>query len=379
MSAGQPRLEVLLACFEDRKRAARVHRPLSKQIKADGAEILDEVVLTVTPKGKARVYDPRRTVAGTLTPALTWGVFGLVASGGSWVSLVIWAVAGAACGGVYAYYFEHLLNKDELARLGKRLTPGSSAILAYVAGADASKLTSAMAGFRPSPASVATIGTDLSATVLGGTSTPAGAPSAAGSVPADRHTLLTMLLFRYAGSGTAQRVNAQASGKADGSHPSIETELLFRTDRDGRRHVASPSAGAWAFAKTDLVSWGGFGLVLGLIVGFGGHGGLFGALKAGAVTGIGWAIFGLAAGALYGLWAGRAVSARRLNAIRPLLPPGTSMVLAWAEGTPQEQAVTAWSAPRVRAADPAVRIGPARCPAGGLARSCVQLGRGFLP
>jgi len=73
MSAGQPRLEVLLACFQGRKRAARVRRPLSEQIKAAGAEILDEFMLTVTPKGKARVYDPRRAMAGTLTPALTWG------------------------------------------------------------------------------------------------------------------------------------------------------------------------------------------------------------------------------------------------------------------------------------------------------------------
>jgi hypothetical protein len=34
----------------------------------------------------------------------------------------------------------------ELVRLGKRLAPGSSAILAYVAGGGASKLTAAMAG-----------------------------------------------------------------------------------------------------------------------------------------------------------------------------------------------------------------------------------------
>jgi hypothetical protein len=78
-----------------------------------------------------------------------------------------------------------------------------------------------------------------------------------------------------------------------------------------------------------------FGLVLGVIAGFGGNGGLFGALERGVVTGIGWAIFGLAAGALYGLWAGLGVSARRLSSIRPILPPDTSMVLAWAEGAPK--------------------------------------------
>ena len=40
----------------------------------------------------------------------------------------------------------------------------------------------------------------------------------------------------------------------------------------------------------------------------------------------------LFAGALYGLWAGRAVSARRLKGVGPLLPPDSSVILAWADG-----------------------------------------------
>jgi hypothetical protein len=194
---------------------------------------------------------------------------------------------------------------------------------------------------------VATISTDLSATVLKGrTLSPAGAPAAAaGSFPADRHTLLTMLMFRYAGTGTAKRVYTEASSKANGSHPAIETELLLRTDPGGRRHVASPSVGA--FVRSDVLGWAVLGLAVGLIAGFAGNGGLFGALEKGVVSGIVWGILGLVAGTMYGLWAGRSISARRLNSIRPILPPDpdTSMVLAWAVGAPQERAVTAWSAP----------------------------------
>ena len=78
-------------------------------------------------KGKAQVYDPRRTLAGTLTPALTWGLFGLLA-GGSWKSLVIWAVLGALCGGLYAYYTEHIASKSELKRIGAQLGPDTSAL-----------------------------------------------------------------------------------------------------------------------------------------------------------------------------------------------------------------------------------------------------------
>ena len=44
-----------------------------------------------------------------------------------------------------------------------------------------------------------------------------------------------------------------------------------------------------------------------------------------------WGIFGIIAGGLYGLWAGRSVSGRRLKSVGPLLAPGTSMVLAWAD------------------------------------------------
>lgn len=69
-------------------------------------------------------------------------------------------------------------------------------------------------------------------------------------------------------------------------------------------------------------------MVVGAIAGaFGG-----GIFKGALVTGIGWALFGLFAGALYGLWAGRATTARRLKGIGPILAPGSSMLLAWAEG-----------------------------------------------
>lgn len=39
MSSEAPQLEMLLACFEGHKQAAKVHGPLSRQIRADGAEI----------------------------------------------------------------------------------------------------------------------------------------------------------------------------------------------------------------------------------------------------------------------------------------------------------------------------------------------------
>jgi hypothetical protein len=107
-----------------------VHRSLGEKIKTDGGDVLSPTVLSVAAKGKARVYCPRRTLAGTLTPALTWGVFGLVTSG-SVTSLVAWTLLGALLGGLCAYFTEHLRTNDDLARLGEYLASDSSVILSF--------------------------------------------------------------------------------------------------------------------------------------------------------------------------------------------------------------------------------------------------------
>ena len=63
------------------------------------------------------------------------------------------------------------------------------------------------------------------------------------------------------------------------------------------------------------------------------------------MTVIAWAVFGLVAGALYGLWAGRAVSARRLKSLVPFLAPGTSMIVAWADGPVRQDTIGTLTAP----------------------------------
>ncbi len=93
-------LGVLLLCFGGAKRAAQVRRPLSKQLEQQGSAVLDSAIIRVDGQGKVRVYDPQRTVAGALTAALTWGVFGLLTSG--LIGPIGWAVIGAVCGGLVA-------------------------------------------------------------------------------------------------------------------------------------------------------------------------------------------------------------------------------------------------------------------------------------
>ena len=129
--------------------------------------------------------------------------------------------------------------------------------------------------------------------------------------------------------------------------------------------MIAPEAGTAAFAKTDIVGWGVFGVAVGLIVGFaGGDDGVLGALKSGLVIGVLWGIFGPFAGALYGMWAGRGVSARRLKGLGAFVPPDTSLVVAWAEGPVSQETVEPWARDRLAAADPALQPGRWWCRAG---------------
>jgi hypothetical protein len=305
------------------------------------------VVLKITAKHKALIYDPRRTLAGSLTPALTWGIFGLLAGGLQ--GLAVWAVLGAICGGLYAYYFEHLLTKDELKRIGGRLPGNSSALVAFVRGPDPRRVLSATAAYQPATATVAAVAADLSAQVYSGAAqpvetlaTPAGAaPTAAGDQAAE----LSMLLVRFVGEHAARQALAKSGSARHQDHKAPQVELVIEANKHGRRRVINPTTGSGAFAKSDTISWGLFGLVWGAIVGFAGNGGVLGSIESGLVTGILWALFGLGAGALYGLWAGRGVSARRLKGLGPLLPPGSSMLLAWAEGSLSQETIQRWAAP----------------------------------
>jgi len=348
------RLCVLLVCFSGAKRASRVTSELGEGVRSGGGTLLDQVVLRVSRKGKAMVHDPRRTRAGALTSALTWGVFGLLASGGSWRSLVFWALIGAVCGGLYAYFTEHLLSRSQLKRIGERMGPDTSALAIWAEAADAERLLSKTAPLQPETASVAAVADDLSAKVFAGGATPGqssspgadeGPPAATTAVTTAATSGLSMLLLRYPGEHAAQAALKEAP-KAGGDAPQVpQVELVFESARSGKRRVIGPAKGVAAMAKSDVLSWGLFGVAYGAIVGAVGNGGILSWIENGVVTGVLWAILGLFAGTLYGLWAGRGVSARRLKGVGPLLPPDSSVILAWADGAVTERTIGTLSTP----------------------------------
>ena len=325
---GAPGASVLLACFGESKRAGKVRRQLDERIAQGDDAVLDQVVVKVDAKHKAQIHDPRRALAGTLTPVLTWGLFGLIAGGLE--SGVLWAVVGGICGGLYGYYFEHRLTKDELKRIGSRLPAESSAIVAWLRAADPRRILSSAASFKPATASVAAVMPDLSAQVY-----------SEASAHAEHDAALSMLLVRFAGEHAARQALGE-SGSKDQKEPWVE--LFIEANEHGRRRVVAPKTGTAAFAKSDIVGWGVFGVAWGLIVGFtSGDDGALGAIESGAVIGILWGIFGLFAGALYGMWAGRGVSARRLKGLGAFVPPDSSLAVAWADGPVSQETVERWA------------------------------------
>ena len=327
---------LLLACFAGSKRAAKIHRELNKRIDQGGDALLGEVVVKVDSKHKVQVHDPRRVVAGTLTPALTWGIFGLLAGGVK--GLAIWAVVGAICGGLYAYYSEHLLTKDELKRIGGRLPVDSSAIVAFVRAADPRRLLSSAASSEPTTVSVAEITPDLSAQVHNGDTHPEEAS-------ATQDAALEMLMVRYTGEHAAKKALAESGSEKHKDKKEPEVELFVEANEHGRLRVIEPKTGTAAFSKSQILGWGLFGVAYGLIVGFAaGNNGVLGAIESGVLVGVLWGIFGAVAGALYGMWAGRGVSARRLKGLGAFVPPDSSLALAWAEGSLSQETIERWAA-----------------------------------
>ena len=152
-------------------------------------------------------------------------------------------------------------------------------------------------------------------------------------------------MVRYPDPGTARQIAARAAPKSKKEASPVQVELVIWAGRDGRRHVADPAQGVKAWATSDVISWGLFGLAVGALAGAFGGGGTHPIVDNAVVTGIAWAVFGLVAGALYGLWAGRAVSARRLKSLGPFIAPGTSMVVAWADGPVRQDTIGTLTAP----------------------------------
>jgi hypothetical protein len=324
-AASDGQLGLLLACFDGRKTAGKARRSLEGQLQAQGDELLDTVVLEVDEKHKASVHDPRRILWGTVSAALVWGLCGIAGADGVW-SVLFWGAVGAIGGVLILYYTLHHLTKSELASIGSGLPAQSSALVVSAETKHPRRLLEAAADQTTTAASVAAIGGDLTTHVLAGPADPVELPPGSADELRGDSTLVSMVILRYPSPETAKQMVRQPPADSV-----LEVEMTIRRDSDGSRHVSDPNFGVRALAKSDLLWWGGFGLVFGALGGAVGGGGVLGFIEDGVLEAIVWGILGLGVGALYGLVFGKAFSARRLKGIGSLLTPGTSLLMAWVD------------------------------------------------
>jgi len=132
-----------------------------------------------------------------------------------------------------------------------------------------------------------------------------------------------MLLACFGGVKTAGKARPSVDARLKARGDVLLDSVVFRVDA---KHKA-------------------FGVVFGALARAVDGGGLGGALKGALVTGVACGIFGIFAGALFGLWAGRAVSARKIKSVGPLLAPGTSLVVAWADKPVTDDTLAPYLAP----------------------------------
>lgn len=330
IAAGEPsddKFGVLLACFRGRKTAGKARRSLEARLKAQGDDHLDTVVVTIDEKHKASTHDARRVLWGTLGAAFVWGLCGLAGADGI-ASILLWAAIGGIGGAAFYYYVIRHLTKPELARIGTRLPPDSSALLLRAGTRDARRLLAAAAVQGPSVATVAAIDTDLTTRVFADRAYPIESPPGSAE-EADEAAILNMVMLRYPSSETAKQIASDPpTGDKGGA---LDVEMVISTSADGHSHVSDPQLGVKGAARSVVRSWSGFGLVFGALVGAIGGGGVLGSIEGGLATAVAWGALGLAAGALYGLVAGAAFTPGRLKTIRPLSTPGTSILMAWTE------------------------------------------------
>ena len=153
-----------------------------------------------------------------------------------------------------------------------------------------------------------------------------------------------MLLVRFAGEHAARKALAKSGSTSHKDENAPQVELFIEANEHGHPGSSHPKQ-APPPSRSRTRSAGVFSAGVRLIVGFAaGDSGVLGALDSGLVTGILWGVFGAVAGALYGMWAGRGVSARRLKGLGAFVPPDTSLAVAWAEGSLSQETSECWAA-----------------------------------
>lgn len=121
---------VILAVFDDDELGANAYKDLHQAEKDKKIDFANTVLVTKDEKGKIRIHEEAEKIAKEVgVGALVGGALGLLAGPAGLIAL---GAIGAALGGVSAKFDDVGFDDTRLKKLGERLEPDHSAIIAVL-------------------------------------------------------------------------------------------------------------------------------------------------------------------------------------------------------------------------------------------------------
>ncbi|MEA3335169.1 MAG: DUF1269 domain-containing protein [Chloroflexota bacterium] len=142
--AGSEIYEILAFTFIGQKTAGEALKEIKSSGELAGYEILAEAVVEQDKKGKTHIHEPGSGGVGAAVGGITGGLLALI---GGPAGLLVWALGGAALGGIAGHYLGRSIPKKDLEELGENLTPDSSALLMLLEDTYSEGVINSMAGY----------------------------------------------------------------------------------------------------------------------------------------------------------------------------------------------------------------------------------------
>jgi uncharacterized membrane protein len=124
-------VELIIAAFNDEKKAKETLEVLKKLEKEEIIMLVNAAVMVKNENGKVNITETQDVDSkqGAIFGAIAGGLIGLL---GGPAGVIVGATAGAATGGVAASKIDMGFPDETLEEIQSALTPGSSAILALI-------------------------------------------------------------------------------------------------------------------------------------------------------------------------------------------------------------------------------------------------------
>lgn len=134
---------LIAVTYPDEATARQVRDVLIDQTKAHNIELADLVIVTRNQAGKVKLHQPWSTTGSGAVGGALWGTL----IGMLFLAPLLGAAVGAAAGAASGALIDVGISDDFMKDLGRRLTPGSAAVIALVVDATPDKVLPTISKF----------------------------------------------------------------------------------------------------------------------------------------------------------------------------------------------------------------------------------------